>query len=553
MASIDENQAAENDEIDVVTSKQLQRVTGNPIDPFRPANLTRARPRAFERTPVELWSMIFEQYVLLDCRVAILLLVCKHWREIAEKTPRLWRRILLSADAIPPSLRAGSVHACGAIETVERIRDRAGASLLELTLVLGPNEESSPPPLARATLFKAVTHTVLHRVTFLCIIVNPRMSLKLMDESLQGVFAGSLDALESLMIASAHPIGNLYDPLENVIKMIDATSLRLRSIYLENVNRDFITKISALDLWTRACRITIRNEFDAVDATTFERCTRLEFLSFSGELAYADANYGRKIDYSNLKWFKVGLISMGTLNKLRLDMLHSLVIDCIQTDYPLPSPAPHSIVIPELKVLHLATVSPTAAAMAAPKIETVCLNIPTLKSADADSVIKELLNGAEGMLKPKHLTITAPVHDKHLLNSLRHLPDLISLQLDHQVPFSKMFFREMTPAVSLSKSRALFGRGKKTSKQPLLPKLRALVLDLHKISMDNLQLDNVKSTIRTMINSRKNSEGYDPLLRVACKWEQGQPNEEFIYPMMCLTCIETHIANEAHHSTSQFA
>ncbi|KAG8826844.1 hypothetical protein FRC19_007176 [Serendipita sp. 401] len=537
----EDNQIAENEEIDVET---LQKPN---------AHLVRARPklRAIERVPVEIWSMVFEQYVLLDCRVANLLLVCRLWRGIGEQTPRLWRRMLLSADAIPPSLRAGSVHACGEIETVERIRKRAGASLLELTLVLGPNEEQSPSPLVRATLFQSVTHHVLPRVTFLCIIVNPKMSLDLMQESLQGVFSGTLEALESLMIASAHPIGNLYGPLDPVIQMINASSLRLRSIYLENVNRDFITKVSALDLWTRACRITIRNEFDALDATTFERCTRLEFLSFSGELAYADTNHSRKVDYTNLKWFKVGLISMGTLNKLKLNNLHSLVIDCIQTDYPNPSPAPHSIVIPELKVLHLATVSPTAAAMAAPKIETVCLNIPTLKSTDADSVIRELLSGAEGMLKPKHLTITAPVHDKHLLNALRHLPDLISLQLDHQVPFSKMFFREMTPAVSLSRSRALFGRGKKTTKPPLLPKLRALVLDLHKIPTDNLQLDSVKSTIRTMIASRKNSEGYDPLLRVACKWEQGQPNEEFIYPMMCLTCIETHIANEAHNTSVQ--
>ncbi|KAG8754728.1 hypothetical protein FRC14_004705 [Serendipita sp. 396] len=328
----EENQSTEVDETDVEICQKSNTNLAR----------TKSKRRAIERVSKDIWSTIFGYYVLLDGRVVNLLSVPRFWKEIGEQTPHLGRRMLLLEDTIPLSLRVRSVHARGEIETVERFRERSGASLLQLTLVLGRNKEQSPSPLIRVTLFKSVTHHVLPHITFLCIIVNPKMSIKLIEESPQDVFSGTLEALESLMIASVHPIGNLYALLEPVIRMINASSLLLSSIYLDNVNLDFITKVSALNLWTRASRLTIMNEFDALDTATFERCTRLEFLSFSGKLAYADTNHSRKVE-------------------------------------------------------------------------------------------------------PKDPPITAPVHDEHLLNALRRLPDLTSLQLDHRPPFSKMFFCEMIP------------------------------------------------------------------------------------------------------------
>ena len=141
--------------------------------------------------PVEILSMIFEYYVRLDCPVQVLPEVNRQWRSVALFTQPLWRRLLLSADAIPPSLRGGSVHACGSSDAVKLVLERSGVSKLEITLVLGPDGPYSPKPEDRATLFKTVKGDPLLRVTFLCIIINPQMTLELVKKSLEDVFEGA--------------------------------------------------------------------------------------------------------------------------------------------------------------------------------------------------------------------------------------------------------------------------------------------------------------------------------------------------------------------------
>jgi len=205
----------------------------------------------------------------------------------------LWRRLLLSADAIPPSLRG----ACGSSDAIKLVLERSGASKLEITLVLGPDGPNSPKPEDRAALFKTVKGDPLLRVTFLCIIINPQMTLEdLVTHSLEGFFEGGLPSLESMMIASAYAIGNLYGPLEALLKLIEG-SPNLPSVYLENVNRDFIIKASAYKFWKGLARLTIRNETDAIDATIFASCANLEFLSFSGELSCPDQPFRKPVEF----------------------------------------------------------------------------------------------------------------------------------------------------------------------------------------------------------------------------------------------------------------
>jgi hypothetical protein len=62
---------------------------------------------------------------------------------------------------------------------------------------------------------------------------------------------------------------------------------------------------------------------------------------------------------------------------------------------------------------YVTTVNPSVACIVAPKLETLCLGIPTLKNADADNVLNAIFDGSDYMIKPQHLTLTAPVHDKH--------------------------------------------------------------------------------------------------------------------------------------------
>lgn len=509
-----------------------------------------------DRLPPEILSMIFECYVRIDGPVSLLTQINQRWRCISITTQSLWRRLLLSADAIPPSLRAGSVHACGDKESAEQVLQRSGVGKLEVTMVLGPQAPTSPSPEKRAELFRTVNSNAFGRITFLCIIINPQMNLDLVTQSLKGVFNDPLPSLESMMIASAYAIGNLYHPLKPLLDMIDRSSFNLRSVYLENVNRDFILKSSTSQWWTRLTRLTIRNETDPVDASLFALCSQLEFLSFSGELAYGATNLNQSIDFPALQWLRLGVVSMGTLHRLKLPKLHSMVIHTVQGNYPNPAPPPHSLLLGELKIFHVATVNSTVACIDAPKLETLCLGIPTLKSSDADQILKTIFDGHEKMMKPKHLTLTAPVHDKHLINTLKLLPDLMSLQLDSQVPFSKTFFQAMTPPKS--------NRAKKPA---LCPKLRCLVLDVHKVHASMFQNQNegdregaddasssgregkvegkpnwMRDSLMKIIERRKQTSGYEELLRLACKWEENAQNEELVQPTMCLSCIEVRAA-----------
>ncbi|KIM25690.1 hypothetical protein M408DRAFT_26016 [Serendipita vermifera MAFF 305830] len=527
-------------------------------NPVRPKEGQKFQPRL----PVELLRNIFEEYLRMDLPVQVLLEVCRKWRTVALETQSLWRRLLLSADAIPDSLRAGSVHACDSEERASLILKRSGEfTKLEVTLVLGPKEGDDPTPEQRVSLFKTVGHTALERISFLCVIVNPEMSLPLVTSSLEGVFMGKLPCLESLMIASAQAIGNLYEPLKALMGLIEDSSTRLKSLYLENVNKDFIVEASKKEYWLRLIRITIRNEFDSLDAAIFARPPNLEFFSFSGELiatppptvAHLDSSHKAPIEFPELKWLRVSLISMGTLARLRVPKLHTMAIDCVQGAYPAPAPAPGKLVIPSLKVLQIATVNPTIACINAPELDTLCLSIPALKQADADHVLKSVFYGGEGMMQPRHLTLRGPVHDKHLITALRLLGDkLVSLELDCQMPFSKTFWMEMTPgasarrafkSVATSIASTVTGGGNvpaggRKYKAPLLPNLRCLVVDVHKNPMAAGEGRDMRVLLSRFIEARRGNEAFKSLMRVACKWREGPGIEEMIDPPLCLSCAE---------------
>jgi hypothetical protein len=109
------------------------------------------------RLPLELLRGVFEEYLRLDLPIQVLLEVNKQWRTVALETQSFWRQLLLSADAIPGSLRAGSVHACAPEGQATRILNRSGIiTKLEVTFVLGPKEGEMPTPETRASLFKTV-------------------------------------------------------------------------------------------------------------------------------------------------------------------------------------------------------------------------------------------------------------------------------------------------------------------------------------------------------------------------------------------------------------
>ncbi|KIM25696.1 hypothetical protein M408DRAFT_206334 [Serendipita vermifera MAFF 305830] len=237
------------------------------------------------RLPVELLRSIFEEYARMDLPVQVLLEVCRKWRTVALETQSLWRRLLLFADAIPDSLRAGSDHFCNSEEGASLILKRSGEFVkLEVTLVLGPKEGDNPTPGQHANLFKTVGHTALECIRLLRVFVSSETSLELIELSLEGVFIGKLPCLESLRIASVQPIGSLYEPLKALMGLVEDSSTRLKSVQYSNVSTDFIVEASKKEHWMRLIRITIQEGNSLINADIFAFSPKLEFLDVGGEL-----------------------------------------------------------------------------------------------------------------------------------------------------------------------------------------------------------------------------------------------------------------------------
>lgn len=190
-------------------------------------------------------------------------------------------------------------------------------------------------------------------------------------------------------------------------------------------------------------------------------------------------------------------------------------------------------------------------------------------------MLKAVFYGGEAMMKPKHLTLRGPVHDKHLIAALRFLGEkLVSLELDSQMPFSKTFWMEMTPSATTRRgfraaaanivasvtggANASAGASSTTSgatattiaaaggsggggrryKPLLLPGLRCLVVDVHKNPMAQGEGREMRILLMKLIEGRRGNDLYEPLLRLACKWREAPGVEEIVDPPQCLSCAD---------------
>jgi hypothetical protein len=181
------------------------------------------------------------------------------------------------------------------------------------------------------------------------------------------------------------------------------------------------------------------------------------------------------------------------------------------------------------------------------------------------------------MMKPKHLTLRGPVHDKQLIAALRFLGEkLVSLELDSQMPFSKTFWQEMNPSATTRHGfRAAVGQaiasvtgganakagavatgggatpagagggGGRRYKPLFLPKLRCLVVDVHKNPMAQGEGTDMRILLMKLIEGRRGNDQYETLLRLACKWREAPGVEEMVDPPMCLSCADKSTAIRA--------
>lgn len=433
--------------------------------------------------PDEILQMILEVLHREDCPMTPIMGVCKTLKILIINSPRLWRRILVSVDLMPPSLQTGSTMSCGGENLLRNCVERVRSAPIEATLVIGQITSDSPAASVRAERYKIVLQKS-SQITFLCLIINPGTPISEVVESFQHIFTSGFEALESLMIASAVPLSGLIKAFSGLLDRINTTSTKLRSLYLENVSKEFVMEVRQREFWKALSRVTLKGEYQPLHAMVFDQCNKLDFLSFTGELhanredapfpvgATATqlqnnalsqplhtmqdrpltgdtSNEGRHdVQLPNLQWLRVGAITMHGLSQLVIPRVRFLVIQTALRDYVKDTPAPHSVIFPEVEVLHISSIHSHIACIVAPKLQTLCLQVQVLKKADANGILDRVFDGHPTMLTPKNLSLSSLAHDKYIISVLKKQSQLEIVTLIMQdLPKKALFEALKKPTV----------------------------------------------------------------------------------------------------------
>lgn len=425
--------------------------------------------------PMEILVMIFDKCHHMDLPLIPLMTVCRTFNEVIKGAPRLWRRILISLGAIPPSLKAGRTMVCSTESFLKTCINRARGSPLEVTFVVGGRDRSSPPAEVRRSRFK-VFMSFSENISSLGLTIEPYTSLQVVKDSFLDLFnpSTSFPEISSLVIVSSDLQLALLDVLRPLLDQLERTSTKLKSVSFHEVNQDFILAAREYKFWRRLNSITIHGDDSPLHATAFEGCIDLQSLTMSNELVThsssalqpplrngllgisdeidSDATEGsgstylpvhpqRKVVLTKLLSLEIGAVAIHSLQELQAHNLESLVIhSALPQDERQPPLAPHSIHLPSLQVLHVRAWNSEVNSISAPLLRSLSLEISSLERQDADSAVLGIFHGKEGMWTPKSLNINARIHENHYKTLYKRLPTVERLAITLPGKPSEIFY-----------------------------------------------------------------------------------------------------------------
>lgn len=112
---------------------------------------------------------------------------------------------------------------------------------------------------------------------------------------------------------------------------------------------------------------------------------------------------------------------------MSLHKLKYFVAQTVLPEYSSSASSSHSILLPKLEVFYISTLHSSISALALPKLEVLNLHIPVTNRNDINAVLNSIFDDQEGMWMPKHLTLNAPIHDKHIRAAMKSQPNLLEL------------------------------------------------------------------------------------------------------------------------------
>ncbi|CCA72104.1 hypothetical protein PIIN_06040 [Serendipita indica DSM 11827] len=395
--------------------------------------------------PTDIIAMILDMCYRMDVSLTPLRHSCQAFNRRITEAPWFWRRILVSASEAPVDTKYSSTMTCVSPEMLDMCIARAGSSMVDATLVVGPLQTNYPSPERRSKLL--FERFMSHSESFsqLYITIRPRTTPKLV----RGAFparSAKFPKLASLVVRfdwSNPPVYTAFQPLFN---RFGHTAVNLTSLTLENVSSDFVQAASDFVFWRRLRRIVVCGSDLPLDVTAFRKCEELEHLSISGvrsarpESAFNLRGHGGPLSLCipvgqiahctgtvRVRSLRVDAITIACLQALDPRYLYRLVVGSILHDLRDPVPTHQSIDLSSLEILHARSLHPHMTGIKAPNLRTLCLGMPD--GSDTYAILSNVFHDAVRLWGPKILSLDLVVSNELYEALFKSTPDVETLRI----------------------------------------------------------------------------------------------------------------------------
>ncbi|PVF93963.1 hypothetical protein CPB86DRAFT_818381 [Serendipita vermifera] len=479
--------------------------SGDPF-PRRANQLSRACIPGISKLPNELLSLIFQDYVDMDCSVWDLVDVCQRWHRVGFATPHLWSTIKMIGGSYQAKSRErcheGRIHVCYEFSYFSTILNRCGSAPLDI-VVEHPNSQGEIEETLACIKF-INSPTVISQVRSLEMHIKSEAVMNAWPECF---LSASFPRLERLIIGS-YMIQSWY---ENLMQAVSTTSNRLHTL---KTCQHAKTVALPDHLWSNVKVLQLGSSLSSKSMDEIAiKCSHLEELDSA---AYPWPNLkGPETTFPNL--LKASFVCYPSSFRL----LHLPAIQSLQTAEPAGKPPPswdsplNFVTFSELRSMQIKSSSPQLwlTNVSMDKLNDLKLMIPD--RTISPSVLQGTLLETFTTLQTLHLESSAD--ESFVIGLLDLLPSLISFVF---TPWFYYKFKEL--GLKLLPHLSKYDEGFVCS-----PNLKHLTLGLpgHGRGIQTAKRP-FQRLITELIESRAKYNA--PLLKLDVFWKGGEEHQNFI-------------------------
>ncbi|PVF95722.1 hypothetical protein CPB86DRAFT_562477 [Serendipita vermifera] len=246
----------------------------------RANQLSRASIAGIAKTPNEILSLIFREYIEMDYSVWDLVLVSEQWKQVAFATPHLWSAVTIRDNSIyfreqefkhnrTVNRYSGRRHVCSEPTQLNTILDRCGTVFLDVSIKCATWRHNNMEDM----------------IACLNVINSPDISRRISSLELDGYSSGLMDSLPECFMALPLPnlqhlalTSQLSDKWRsNLFHSISDSAIRLQTLH---TGTKLVTTEISDRIWLGIKSLQLCSSFSTADFDKFvDKVTQLEELS----------------------------------------------------------------------------------------------------------------------------------------------------------------------------------------------------------------------------------------------------------------------------------